>query len=342
MKKKNIKDITLNELEKKVKDLGEEKYRATQLFYWLYKKGVTNFNDMSNIPEALRNLLKKEYYINCLKLEKLVKSEDQTEKYLFRLEDGNLIESVLIFSNRRVTECISSQVGCKFNCLFCESGKKGFTRNLMVNEIIGQVFFIKKKKKYLPNNIVFMGIGEPLDNYDNVIKAIQILNSKYAFNIGARKITISTCGIIPAIKKLQNIGWQVELSISLHASENNLRTYLMPVNNKYPLSDLIKACKEYSEVTGRQITFEYILFKGINDSLNYAEKLIKLIVGFNSKVNLIVFNSTVNSSLQSSGNKQIISFKNKLMSGGVPTTIRRSKGSDIKAACGQLKSKYLE
>ena len=342
MQKKDIKNYTLLELEEKLKKIEIKKYRAAQIFYWLYNRSIINFTDMANIPEKLRKMLKADYYISQLQLEKFVKSKDETEKYLFRLEDGNLIESVLIFSNSRITECISSQVGCKFNCLFCESGKKGFIRNLVVSEIINQVLAVKKNIKRFPNNIVFMGIGEPLDNYGNVIKAIQILNNKTAFNIGARKITISTCGIIPAIKKLQNIGWQIELSISLHAPENNLRTYLMPVNKKYPLSDLIRACREYVDKSRRQVTFEYILLHEINDSLKYADQLIELISDFNSKVNLIVFNPGVNSALQPSTNKQAVYFRNKLIAGGIPTTIRKSKGSDISAACGQLKSKYQE
>jgi 23S rRNA (adenine2503-C2)-methyltransferase len=187
-----------------------------------------------------------------------------------------------------------------------------------------------------------MGIGEPLDNYDNVVKAICILNSKDAFNIGARKITISTCGVIPAIKRLQERNWQIELSVSLHASENKLRSYLMPVNNMYPLPDLIEACKNYAEKTKRQITFEYILIKGVNDSLIYADKLAKLIGGFNSKVNLITFNPAPDSLLQSPGISQVKSFKNKLATRGIPTTTRISKGDDISAACGQLKSLHLK
>ena len=342
VQKKDIKNYTLTELKHEFKKNKIKEYRAAQIFYWLYNKNIVNFKDMNNIPEKLREKLQTDYYIGQFQLKKFAKSKDLTEKYLFYLEDGNLIESVLIFSNDRITECISSQVGCKFNCLFCESGKKGFIRNLAVSEIINQVLEVKKNIKRFPNNIVFMGIGEPLDNYDNVIKAIQILNDKKAFDIGARKITISTCGIIPAIEKLQNIGWQIELSVSLHASENNLRTYLMPVNNKYPLSDLIKTCKEYTEKSNRQITFEYILLQGINDSLNDADRLVKLISNFNSKVNLIVYNSGVHSLLQPSTHKQSTCFRNRLIAEGIPTTIRASKGNDIFAACGQLKNKYMD
>jgi len=297
---------------------------------------------MLNLPTPFRDLLQKNFYISNIGLVNLSKSEDQTEKYLFKLEDGNLIESVLIFSDKRVTECISSQIGCKYNCLFCESGKKGFTRNLTVSEILNQVLFVKKKIESNLNNIVFMGIGEPLDNYNNVVKAICILNSKDAFNIGARKITISTCGVIPAIKRLQERNWQIELSVSLHAPENKLRSYLMPVNNIYPLPDLIEACKNYAEKTKRQITFEYILIKGVNDLLIYADKLAKLIGGFNSKVNLITFNPAPDSLLQAPGISQVKSFKNKLAARGISTTIRISKGDDISAACGQLKSLHLK
>ncbi|GAG14299.1 unnamed protein product, partial [marine sediment metagenome] len=210
-----------------------------------------------------------------------------------------------------------------------------------VSEILNQVLFVKKKIESNLNNIVFMGIGEPLDNYDNVVKAICILNSKDAFNIGARKITISTCGVIPAIKRLQERNWQIELSVSLHAPENKLRSYLMPVNNMYPLPDLIEVCRNYAEKTKRQITFEYILIKGVNDSLIYADKLAKLIGGFNSKVNLITFNTAPDSLLRAPGISQVKSFKNKLVARGIPATTRISKGDDISAACGQLKSLHL-
>ena len=342
MQKKDIKNFSLNELQEEVKNLGVERYRAAQLFNLLYKKGIEDFRDMLSLPAAFRDLLQEHFYISKMGLVNLAKSKDQTEKYLLKLADGHLIESVLIFSGKRATECISSQIGCKYNCLFCESGKKGFTRNLTVSEILNQVLFVKKKIESNLNNIVFMGIGEPLDNYDNVVKAICILNSKDAFNIGARKITISTCGVIPAIKRLQERNWQVELSVSLHAPENKLRSHLMPVNNMYPLPDLIEACKNYAEKTKRQITFEYILIKGVNDSLIYADKLAKLIGGFNSKVNLITFNPASDSLLQAPGISQVKSFKNKLAARGIPTTIRISKGDDISAACGQLKSLHLK
>ncbi|MEA2087298.1 MAG: 23S rRNA (adenine(2503)-C(2))-methyltransferase RlmN [Candidatus Caldatribacteriota bacterium] len=342
MQKKDIKKFTLNELQEEVKKLGVEKYRAAQLFDLLYRKGIEDFGDMLGLPASFRDLLQENFYISKIGLVNLAKSKDQTEKYLFKLEDGNLIESVLIFSGKRATECISSQIGCKYNCLFCESGKKGFTRNLTVSEILNQVLFVKKKIESNLNNIVFMGIGEPLDNYDNVVKAICILNSKDAFNIGARKITISTCGVIPAIKRLQERNWQIELSVSLHAPENKLRSYLMPVNNMYPLPDLIETCKNYAEKTKRQITFEYILIKGVNDSLIYANELAKLIGGFNSKVNLITFNPAPDSLLQAPTASQVKFFKNKLTARGIPTTIRISKGDDISAACGQLKSLHLK
>jgi len=342
MQKKDIKNFTLNELQEEIKNLGVEKYRATQLFDFIYKKGIEDFRDMLSLPTSFIDSLQKNFYISKIGLVNLAKSKDQTEKYLFKLEDGNLIESVLIFSDKRVTECISSQIGCKYDCLFCESGKKGFTRDLAVSEILNQVLFVKKNIESNLNNIVFMGIGEPLDNYDNVVKAICILNSKDALNIGARKITISTCGVIPAIKKLQERNWQIELSVSLNAPENKLRSYLMPVNNIYPLLDLIEACKDYAEKTKRQITFEYILIKGVNDSLIYADKLAKLIGGFNSKVNLIIFNPAPDSLLQAPGISQVKSFKNKLVARGIPTTTRISKGDDISAACGQLKSLHLK
>ena len=340
--KKNIKNYNLRELEQRLERKKLQKYRASQIFYWLYNKNVSHFSDMINLPNKVREMLTAEYSINQLHLEKLDKSKDLTEKYLFRLKDGNLIESVLMFSKNRITECISSQVGCRFNCLFCESGKKGFLRNLEVAEIIDQVLIVKKFLKKFPNNIVFMGIGEPLDNYNNVIKAVRLFNEKKAFHIGARKITISTCGIIPAIEKLMDIGWQVELSISLHAPNNGLRNYLMPVNKKYPLSDLIKLCKKYTEKTGRQITFEYILLDKINDTVIHAEELARLIFDNNFKVNLIVLNPGSNTTLAPSSSNQALLFKKRLIKAGIPTTIRKSRGSDISAACGQLKSNYLK
>lgn len=340
--KKDIKNFSLNELQEEFKNLGIEKYRAIQLFDFLYKKGREDFGDMLNLPTSVTDLLQKYFYLSKIELENFVKSKDQTEKYLFKLEDGNLIESVLIFTGKRVTVCISSQIGCKYNCLFCESGKKGFIRDLTNSEILNQILFVKKKIDSNLNNIVFMGIGEPLDNYENVINSITILNSKNAFNIGARRITISTCGVIPAIKKLQERNWQIELSVSLHAAENKLRSYLMPVNNIYPLPELIETCKHYTEKTKRQITFEYILIKGLNDSLNDANNLVQLIGGFNFKVNLISFNPTPDSLLQASDILQAKSFKNKLADRGIPTTIRISKGNDISAACGQLKGLHLK
>lgn len=343
MKKKDIKNYTLDELKVEIENLGERSFRAAQLFSWIYKKGMEDFKAMTNLPETFRSVLSANFYISKVGLVRFLKSEDATEKYLLRLEDGSIIESVLILSDRqRITECISSQVGCKYNCLFCESGKKGFLRNLSVSEIVNQVLLIKKERGINPHNIVFMGIGEPLDNYDTVIKSIYIFNSREAFNIGARKITISTCGIIPAIKKLQELDWQVELSVSLHAPEDRLRSYLMPVNRKYPLFDLMETCKNYVKKTNRQITFEYILMEGINDSPLQAENFARLIQGFNFKVNLIIYNPLPSSKLKPASLQQAKRFRKLLMGKGINTTIRKSKGDAILAACGQLKALYLK
>lgn len=343
MRRKEIKNFTLDELKSEMENLGERSFRATQIFFWLYKKGVKDFKAMFNLPEWLRNTLSDNFYIDNVELIKLLKSEDNTEKYLLKLEDGSIIESVLIFSERnKITECISSQVGCKYNCKFCESGKKGFFRNLSVSEIINQVLLIKRVKGINPHNIVFMGIGEPLDNFKAVIKSIYILNSKEAFNIGARKITISTCGIIPAINKLQELNWQIELSISLHAPEDKLRSELMPVNRKYPLKELLETCKNYVKKTNRQITFEYILIEGVNDSMVQAEMLTQLLQGYNFKVNLIIFNPLFSSNLKPSSFQQAKRFKDFLIKKGIKTTIRKSKGDNILAACGQLKALYQE
>jgi len=343
MNKKDIKNYTLDELKVEIGDSGERSFRAGQIFSWIYKKGIEDFKAMTNLPEAFRSFLVNNFYISKVELIKSLKSEDATEKFLLGLEDGSIIESVLLFSDQgRITECISSQIGCKYNCLFCESGKKGFFRNLSVSEIINQVLLIRKERGINPHNIVFMGIGEPLDNYDAVIKSIYIFNSRNAFNIGSRRITISTCGIIPAIKKLQELNWQVELSVSLHAPEDRLRSYLMPVNRKYPLHDLIDTCKNYVKKTNRQITFEYVLIEGVNDSLKQAEDFARLIRGFNCKVNLIIFNSLSSSLWKPSSLQRVRRFKEILTKRGITTTIRKSKGDTILAACGQLKALYLK
>ncbi|PIQ85973.1 MAG: 23S rRNA (adenine(2503)-C(2))-methyltransferase RlmN, partial [Candidatus Omnitrophica bacterium CG11_big_fil_rev_8_21_14_0_20_43_6] len=278
----DIKELSLQELEGILLSRGSRKYYAREIFNWVYQKGVAEFGQMSNLPAPLRESLAGEFSILNLKLVNKLISGDGTTKFLFALADKNLIEAVNIpmskFDLRAITGCISSQVGCKFCCNFCASGIKGFKRNLTSNEILDEVLYLKNHSS--PGqltHIVFMGTGEPLDNYENVLSAIRVINSPAAFNIGARRITISTCGIIPGIKKLALEDLQVELSISLHAAQDKIRSVLMPVNKKYPLAELIKCCHEYIAKTNRQITFEYILINGVNADLTAAQDLAALL-----------------------------------------------------------------
>ena len=344
--KLNIKGLTFEELSGKIKEKGYPNFRAKQIFDWIYLKNISSFQEMTNLPKGMLTWLDTVFNIGKIECIKMQKSSDCSEKYLFKLKDGHFIESVLIKTSRRNTICLSSQVGCLWNCLFCASGKGGFKRNLLCEEIIEQILFVQRAKKEKINNIVYMGMGEPFDNYDNVMKSIKIINSKYGINIGARKITISTCGIIPGIIKLKKLPLQIELSVSLHAADEKTRSMLMPVNNKYPLKKLINICMEYAKEKNRQITFEYLMLKNINDNAEQAIKLSKLISGFNAKVNLIIYNpissNTDNqSSLLPSDEKTISIFRKILRNNSIPTTVRYSKGQDINAACGQLKNNYI-
>lgn len=327
----DIKELSLRELERTLKDCGQPHFHARQIFTWIYKKRVKDFAGMSDLPSGLRKRLKENFYLFSLRLIRRIQSIDGTEKSLFELRDRNLIEAVIIPTEKRITGCVSTQAGCKFRCSFCASGLSGFKRNLTTAEIIEQVMYHKL------THLVFMGIGEPLDNYDNVIKAIRIINSPEALHIGARKITISTCGIIPGIKRLSDEGLQVELSISLHAPDDKTRSQIMPVNKKYPLKDLIKACEEYIKKTGRQITFEYILIRGINSDLQNARILSKILKGLNCKVNLIPANTIRECKVEPPKEAGILLFRDYLLKQGINVTLRRPRGQDIEAACGQLR-----
>jgi 23S rRNA (adenine2503-C2)-methyltransferase len=338
--KENIKQLSLEELKSVLVSWKEPDFRARQIFSWIYQKLVDSFSEMSDLPQGLRRRLEDNFYLLSLELASFQESRDKTKKYLFKLQDGKFIEAVTIPAERRGTGCISSQAGCKFACAFCASGTLGFKRNLSSSEILDQVRFLRKNAVQPLTHIVFMGTGEPLDNYDNVLKAIRIINSDYAFNIGARRITISTCGIIPGIKKLSGEGLQVELSVSLHAAEDKIRDRLMPVNKIYPLKELFAALRQYVRETDRQVTFEYILAKGINSDLPSAEKLSKIVRGLNCKVNLIPINSQKETGLQPPSKPEILFFRDALVKAGVAVTLRRPRGQDIEAACGQLRLRY--
>ena len=340
----DIKEASLGELENKLLSWGKSKYHAKQILTWIYQKGAYEFNSMSDLSVDLRNTLANEFYILGLSLADLQKSSDGTVKFLFELNDGNLIEAVNIPAAKRVTGCISSQAGCKFACEFCASALKGFKRNLATGEILDEVLYLKNNLQDAQlTHIVFMGTGEPLDNYENVLKAVRVINSAKAFNIGARRITISTCGIIPGIKRLQDENLQLELSVSLHTADDKLRSKIMPVNRKYPLADLIKCCHEYMDKTNRQITFEYILVKGLNSDSTSAQKLVMLLKDLRlAKVNLIPANPIPKLKIVSPSGPEVIAFKDYLFKAGVNVTLRRERGQDIDAACGQLRLKYEE
>jgi len=330
-------NYTPEELKKEIKRLGGPAYRAEQTFSWINKKGAAEFKEIRGIPGRLIAELEKRFVICTLSCEEhLVSRKDGTEKFLWKLKDGCYIETVLIKTGRRRTICLSTQVGCRFKCPFCASGAKGLIRDLEPAEIVNQVLCVQKIKKCRPTNVVFMGIGEPLDNYDNLEKAIRIINHPAGINLGARKITVSTCGIVPGIKKLKEIGLQVELSVSLHAADNKLRDKLAPVNRKYPLEKLIAACEEYTLATGRIITLEYTLIKGRNDSPEDAEKLGKIARQLKAKVNLIACNPGTTDKKYYADREEVEAFGRKVRRAKVPVTVRESKGEDILAACGQL------
>ena len=338
----DIKNLNLKELQELLAAWGENKFHARQIFSWIYQKGAQDFIRMSDLSEGLRKKLENNFSFSALTLSASRKSHDGTEKSLFSLDDGNRIEAVVIPMPGHVTACLSTQVGCKFACRFCASGLSGFKRNLTCGEIISQVLALQNKSgaKRI-THLVFMGSGEPLDNYDQVIKTIRVINSKEGLNIGARRMTVSTCGIVPGIKRLAQEKLQIELSVSLHAPDDRLRSQLVPANKKYPLKDLLAACKEYIRATGRQITFEYVLIRGINSDLPKAQKLSTILKDLKlCKVNLIPVNPVKEYGITPPGKLEILLFKDCLFKSGIPVTLRKSRGEDVQAACGQLRSSY--
>ncbi|KJJ85441.1 ribosomal RNA large subunit methyltransferase N [Candidatus Omnitrophus magneticus] len=337
MEKKILLNYTIEELREELKKIGEPSYRANQIWKGIYQTGYSDFTEMTALPKNLIDKLNKTFIIFPISLEEHLVSKDGAEKFLWLLNDSNYVETVVIKGSKRVTICLSTQAGCKFKCPFCSSGKLGLKRNLSHAEIISQFLLAQKLSATHISNVVFMGMGEPLDNYDNLIKAIQILNNPEAVNIGARKITVSTCGIAPNIIKLSGIGIQIELSISLHSPDNSVRNELVPVNKKFSLERLIDACEQFFEKTGRVITFEYTLIKDKNDSIKDAEKLAEIAKKTKGKINLIPGNNTANmKNIIFCNLKEVESFKNILLRMGVTVTTRSSKGYDILAACGQL------
>lgn len=339
---RNIKDYNLDELKEEFLKLGEKQYRAEQVFKWIYVDEVTSFDEMTNLSKDLREKLKLEFELHNFKILQKQESTDGTKKYLFDILDDNAIETVLMQYHHGKTICVSSQVGCKMGCKFCASTGIKFVRNLTAGEIVEQILAVQRDENVKISNIVFMGIGEPLDNYDNVMKAIKILNNPKGLNIGARHISISTSGLVPKIYELADQDLQCTLSISLHATNNEKRSEMMPVNNKYNIEELMKACKYYINKTNKRISFEYALAKDNNDNLEDAKELVKLLHGMLCHVNLIPINKIENGKYVKSSNENIIRFRDYLNEKGIIATIRRELGSDIDAACGQLRRKNLK
>lgn len=338
---KNIKNYNLDELKQELISLCEKPYRAEQIFKWLYIDKVIEFDEMTNLSLELREKLKQNYTMCNFKILKKQEAQDGTKKYLFDVLDGNAIETVLMEYHHGKTICVSSQIGCKMGCKFCASTGIAFIRNLEPGEIVEQILAVEQDIGEHISNIVFMGIGEPFDNYDNVMQAIHIINNQKGLNIGARHISISTSGIVPKIYEFADEKLQCTLSISLHATNNQKRSEMMPVNNAYPLEELMKACKEYIKKTNKRISFEYALAKDNNDNLEDAKVLVKLLSGMLCHVNLIPINKIENGKFTKSSNENIIKFRDYLNEHGIVATIRRELGSDIDAACGQLRRKNL-
>ncbi len=338
----DIKSMNLSEIENVVASLNEPKFRAKQIFEWFQVYGAMSYDEMTNLPKALRNILSEKYPVRSCEIElKQVSKLDSTVKYLFKLYDGNFIESVLMKYKYGYTLCVSSQVGCRMGCTFCASTKSGCVRSLMPSEILGQIHATQRDMNIRVSHIVMMGMGEPLDNYDNTIRFLKLASHEKGLNLSMRNISLSTCGIVPRIYDLLEEKLQLTLSISLHAPNDTMRSAVMPVNRKYPVKELIKACKDYTNSTSRRISFEYAMIRDVNDSDECAYELASLLKGMLCHVNLIPANEINESEHKRSTNERLQRFMNILNSRGVNTTIRRSLGSDIDASCGQLRSKHV-
>lgn len=338
--KTDIKSLPLDSILNIVKDMGQPSFRAKQIFTWLHKFGVDSFDEMSNLPKALREKLAEDYYVSSCKIEKkLVSKKDGTVKYLFSLCDGEYVESVIMKYKYGYTICVSSQVGCKMGCRFCASTLAGFVRNLTAGEIESQLHAAQKDLDIRISNIVLMGIGEPLDNYDNVILFMHNVNNENGLNISMRNITLSTCGVVPRIYDLMNENLQITLTISLHAPNDIIRSKTMPVNDKWGIDELLKACRDYIKKTNRRVSFEYTLINKVNDTPQCANELCSRLHGMLCHVNLIPVNDVEERGNVRSSDDSVNKFLQILQNNGINATIRRTLGSDINASCGQLRRK---
>ncbi len=337
----DIKSIPYSELSSILHQLSFPEYKSRQIFKWL-AKGVDSFEEMTDINKTHRQILNEHFYISNVSIKQRKISKDFTVKYLFSLQDGQLIEAVLMKYHHGYSMCISTQVGCKMGCAFCATGKEGFVRNLSAGEILSQIHLAQKDMKVRISNIVMMGMGEPLDNYDNVLKFISIVTSAQGMNLSTRHITLSTCGVVDKIYKLADENLAITLSVSLHACDNKLRNEMMPINCRYPIEGLLEACKYYIEKTKRRVTFEYALIKGKNASKEDAIKLSRLISGVLCHVNLIPVNEIEKSDYQKPSLNDINQFKELLEKQHITATVRRTLGNDIDASCGQLRAKIMK
>lgn len=342
MGKVDLKTLDFQEMKAEMAKIGEKPFRAGQIYQWIHQKLADSPNEMTNLSKNLRDTLTEHYDCTCLSVAEVLTSQiDGTQKYLFELKDQNVIESVLMRYKHGNSVCISSQVGCKMGCRFCASTIGGWTRNLTAAEMLDQIYRIQKLSGERVSNVVVMGTGEPLDNYDNILKFFQMLTDEHGLNISQRNITVSTCGIVPRMKQLADEQLQITLALSLHASNQAKRLELMPISNKYSLDEVIDACKYYFEKTGRRITFEYSLVGGVNDKKEDADELAALVKPLNCHVNLIPVNPIKERDYVQSQKKVIDNFKNKLEKCGINVTIRREMGRDINGACGQLRKSFI-
>ena len=339
--REDIKSMTLEELTQAMKDMGEPAFRGRQIFTWLHQQGVTSFEEMTNLSKPLREKLENIYYIDVLRVaRKQVSRLDGTVKYLWELMDGNCIETVLMQYHHGNTVCISSQVGCRMGCAFCASTIGGKIRDLRPSELLDQVMFTQRDSGKTISNIVLMGIGEPLDNLDNVLRFLELVNHRDGLDIGMRHISLSTCGLIPGIKRLGELKLQLTLSVSLHAPDSETRNRIMPVNRAYDVEELFAACHDYFRQTGRRISFEYAMIDGVNDHDWQADLIAEKLRGMPGHVNMIPLNDVRESPLKPS--RRIRQFQQRLESHGLTATVRRSLGGDIDASCGQLRRKAME
>ena len=340
---KDLKSLNLEQLTEELLSIGEKKFRAKQVYSWIHEKLVDSFDEMTNLSKDLREKLKENYTLNSLDAVAVQTSKiDGTQKYLFRLQDGHVVESVLMRYHHGNSVCISSQVGCLMGCRFCASTIGGKVRDLAPSEMLGQIYKIQKLSQERVHNVVVMGTGEPLDNYENLVQFIKMLTDENGLNISQRNLTVSTCGIVPKIRQLAEEKFQMTLALSLHATTQEKRKQLMPIANKYDLKEVLDACRYYYEQTGRRITFEYSLVGGVNDTKQDAEELTKLIGKFPCHVNLIPVNPIKERDFVQPNKQECQAFRNKLEKNGINVTIRREMGRDIDGACGQLRKSYLD